>query len=102
MGGGSWRGGAVADKLVGGTGGCSSAGPGRRGGKSKTLCRKRGKSADVKRVRSRPPSAPAGGTGQRPLLMAGENRLVGLPDEGERLGTSVVAIGRGPPLPAFG
>src|SRR5437667_10380911 len=39
----------------------------------KTLCRKRclGKSADVKRVRSRPPSAPAGGTGQRPLLMAG-------------------------------
>jgi hypothetical protein len=48
-------------------------GHGRSGGRSKTLCRKRifGKSADVKRVRSRPPSAPAGGTGQRPLLMAG-------------------------------
>jgi len=27
--------------------------------------------------------------------------LVGLPDEGERLGTSVVAIGRGPTLPAL-
>ena len=41
-------------------------------------------------------------TGQRPRLVAGWNRLVGLPDEGERLGTSVVAIGRSSTLPAVG
>src|SRR5260370_11607761 len=64
VGGGDWRGAAVADKLVGGTAGCSSAVPGRSGGRSKTLCPKRwtGERPDLKRVRSRPPSAPAGGT----------------------------------------
>src|SRR6266478_5428194 len=62
VGGDGWRGAAVADRLVGGTAGCSSAVPGRSGGRSRTACHKRcsGKSADVKRVRNRPPSSPAG------------------------------------------
>src|SRR6202008_2475887 len=103
VGGGGWRGAAAVDKLVGGTAGCNSAVLGRSGGKSKPLCRKhgRGKSADVKQVRSRPPSSPTDGTGQRPLLMAGENCLFVLPYEGERSGALVVAIGLGPPLPAL-
>ncbi len=56
---------------------CSSSGRGHSDDKSRRACRRRGKCADVKRLRSwwPSPSRLAGGAGQRRPIMAGWNRL---------------------------
>jgi hypothetical protein len=69
---GDWRCDAAGNELFPGRGRCNNSALGRSGDRSRTACRRCGKSADVKGLRSWPqPSRLAGGTGQRRPIMAG-------------------------------